>query len=143
MPFRNSTIAFLLFLAALINSRIGFGSDYMRNLLVGLSTMLVIVTILNGGHGLAGKCFASVSKTMADFSYTLYCCHFSIVILFIAVLASSIDLETLSVSLRLLIATGLVGLCLASAYGLSRLSEARTPFFRKVLRKIVGTFNRC
>jgi peptidoglycan/LPS O-acetylase OafA/YrhL len=67
--FRNSTMAFVLLLIALMNSRIGAGSGYVRNLLVGVGTTVVVIAVLNGGWGIT--CGAALSKRMANFSYTL------------------------------------------------------------------------
>src|SRR5205814_4659966 len=68
LPIRNSAFAFAVFCAALINSRVGIGSFYIRGLLVGLGAMLFIIAVMNGGRGVGG--LAGFSKKMAGFSYT-------------------------------------------------------------------------
>jgi len=137
VPFRNSAVAFGLLALALINSRFGLGSSYLRELFIGVACMLVIVSVHNGGAGF--QLGAALSKKMADFSYSLYCCHFPIIVLFTAILASRQDISSLSMPSRFIFAAVLTALCLGASYGVSLLTEANTAFFRDRLKLIMHT----
>jgi peptidoglycan/LPS O-acetylase OafA/YrhL len=134
-PFRNSSVAFGLLALTLVNSRIGFGPSYLRDLVIGVGCMLVIVSVHNGGGGIA--CGAALSKKMANFSYSLYCCHFPIVVFSVAILASRRDVSMLSMQSRFLIAAALTTFCLCASYGISLFTEAKTAFFRNRLKSVM------
>ncbi len=139
-PFRHSSVAFGLLALALVNSRIGFGPSHLRDLLIGVGCMLVIVSVHNGGGGITYG--AALSKKMADFSYSLYCCHFPIVVFSVAILASRRDISVLSMQSRFLLATALTTFCLCATYGVSLFTEAKTTVYRKHLKGLIGNANR-
>jgi len=138
IPFKNSALAFGALVLALVNSRIGMGSTYLQDLLIGMGCMMVIVAIQNGGRGIEWG--AGFSKRMAGFSYSLYCCHFPALVFFVALLSRHRDVHALSWSGRLLLAGLVTAACIGLAYLVSVFTEARTAYFRNHLKGWLASF---
>lgn len=132
IPLRRALPWAIVLMAALLNSRAGFGSDYLRSLLIGFACALLICAVKNGnGFPLA---FARIHERLSGFSYSLYLFHFPLLIFSLSVLAKLglwRKADGLGGSFTLF--GVLLLLCLGICYGLSRLTEAKTPEIRKFL----------
>ena len=132
IPLRRALPFAVVLVVALVNSRVGVGSDYVRSLFIGLACSALICAVKNGsGFPLA---FARIHERLSGFSYSLYLFHFPLLIFGLSALnqagcwkpAGGIGASFVLFALLLL-------MCVGACYGLSRLTEAKTPKFRKFL----------
>ncbi|MEI6336528.1 MAG: acyltransferase, partial [Methylococcaceae bacterium] len=106
IPFCNTPFAFIVFFCLLFNSRYGYGSEYSRDLLMAIGCILVIASMLNGGYFPVFG--AKFSKWAADFSYSVYCCHFPVITLVTAIIGINVNEATLTLSVRYQLFTGIM-----------------------------------
>lgn len=133
LPVRSMVFSFVLLIGFLLNARFEYGTPYIRDLLVGLGCMLVIAAALNGG--VFPRFGWRFSKTLSDFSFSLYCFHFPIVALSLATLNFNVNKSTMPMMARYEIFVAVCLLCVATSFMLSRVTEAHTPAIRGFLKK--------
>jgi peptidoglycan/LPS O-acetylase OafA/YrhL len=133
IPFCNTPFAFVVFFCLLINSRYGYGNAYSRDLLMGIGCMLVIASLLNSGwFPLYGARF---SKWIADFSFSIYCCHFPVITLATAIIGINVNEAPLTLSVRYQLFTSVMILSIVGGYILSRFTEAKTVTIRNFIKQ--------
>jgi peptidoglycan/LPS O-acetylase OafA/YrhL len=135
LPRLPSWAAFGLLGGTLAASRAAICPGYAGDLLVGLACMLVLVSVGEGGWfpqwGAAG------SKRLADFSYSLYCCHFPVAAFGTALFLSPAHASAWPVAGRAAAGLSLAALCLAVSFAVSRITEARTAGIRAWLKRVL------
>ncbi len=133
IPFCSTPFAFIVFFCLLLNSRYGYGNNYSKDLLMGIGCMLVIASLLNGGHFPVFG--AKFSKWAADFSYSVYCCHFPVITLATAMLGINVNVATLTLTDRFELFIGVMLLAITVGYILSRFTEAKTSVIRNFIKQ--------
>jgi peptidoglycan/LPS O-acetylase OafA/YrhL len=112
--------------------RLLFNSELLVDYVLGISFALLLYFLLhNQAAGGRGR-YATVSKTLASFSYTLYVVHMPVLVFLRASLLPDAPWspDPLHVGFGVVIALG----CIAYAYAISRVTEAKTDLVRdKVL----------
>jgi peptidoglycan/LPS O-acetylase OafA/YrhL len=132
IPFRRALPWLVVLLAALINSNFGFGKIYLRDLCVGAACSLLIGAVKNGSR--FPPAFARTHERLSGFSYSLYLFHFPLLIFCLSVLNEcGLWNRSSGMGERFALFGALLLICVGISYGLSRLTEAKTPEVRKVL----------
>jgi len=132
IPVRRALLWAAVLVATMVNSRVGMGTMYVRDLFIGFACALLICAVKNGcGFSSA---FAEIHQRLSGFSYSVYLIHFPLLVFFLSVLNQcGLSTGTGGIGSRFGRFSGLLLLCTGASYALSLVTEARTPEIRKAL----------
>jgi peptidoglycan/LPS O-acetylase OafA/YrhL len=120
-------ISIVALLAALALSKTQYGSDFVRDYLVGAAASLVVLVLSNYEYGSA--VYAHLARSFANASYTIYLAHFP----FIAFVASVVlrNQQFSNTAMGYTVFAGLGVVTLAYCYGVYWMFERHTGEIRR------------